>query len=143
MDGTCTLVPSEGEGKPNSASYQPRAYPAIEEYGIVWVWMGDAALASADRLPHFVFHGLDNPRWVSNFAIRDLEIDCGLMIENLLDPAHLPFTHEGTIAKRGEAQVCRAASQPQCLLRAFQRAPNSAKDWNRTHGIALSAPMSF
>lgn len=25
------------------------------------------------------------------------------MIENLLDPAHLPFTHEGTLAKRSDA----------------------------------------
>lgn len=26
------------------------------------------------------------------------------MVENLLDPAHLPFTHEGTLAKRKDAE---------------------------------------
>jgi hypothetical protein len=26
-------------------------------------------------------------------------------VENLLDPAHLPFTHEGTLAKRSDATL--------------------------------------
>jgi phenylpropionate dioxygenase-like ring-hydroxylating dioxygenase large terminal subunit len=29
--------------------------------------------------------------------------DHGLFIENILDPSHLPFTHDGTLSKRSKA----------------------------------------
>lgn len=33
----------------------------------------------------------------------DLDIDHSLMCENLMDPSHIPFTHDGTIGRRNQA----------------------------------------
>jgi len=103
VDGACVSIPSEGSESKNSIRVQ--RYPTEEQYGLVWVWMGDIDAASSELLPHFLFDDLYGcAGWTFNFATRDLEVDHGLLIENLLDPSHLPFTHEGTISKRSEAQ---------------------------------------
>jgi phenylpropionate dioxygenase-like ring-hydroxylating dioxygenase large terminal subunit len=41
--------------------------------------------------------------FVCQHLCYDLPIDHSLMVENLLDPAHIPFAHEGTIGKRENA----------------------------------------
>mmetsp|Transcript_33240 Transcript_33240/g.48839 ORF Transcript_33240/g.48839 Transcript_33240/m.48839 type:complete len:503 (-) Transcript_33240:124-1632(-) len=45
--------------------------------------------------------------FVQQLFCVDLPIDHSLMIENLLDPAHVPFAHEGTIGRRSDARQFR------------------------------------
>jgi len=45
-----------------------------------------------------------SPSPLSSLCLSNLRRDHGLMIENLLDPAHLPFTHVGTLATRDQAE---------------------------------------
>eukprot|EP00339_Tiarina_fusa_P019500 CAMPEP_0117028062 /NCGR_PEP_ID=MMETSP0472-20121206/20440_1 /TAXON_ID=693140 ORGANISM="Tiarina fusus, Strain LIS" /NCGR_SAMPLE_ID=MMETSP0472 /ASSEMBLY_ACC=CAM_ASM_000603 /LENGTH=181 /DNA_ID=CAMNT_0004735451 /DNA_START=449 /DNA_END=991 /DNA_ORIENTATION=+ len=86
--------------------YNAKLFPTKEMYKAIWVWIGDDMSEEEleQRFPYRFFDKYDDKNWATNFGERDLNIDHGLMIENLLDPAHLPFTHAGTLAKRSDAQ---------------------------------------
>eukprot|EP00013_Stygamoeba_regulata_P027159 CAMPEP_0177661834 /NCGR_PEP_ID=MMETSP0447-20121125/18928_1 /TAXON_ID=0 /ORGANISM="Stygamoeba regulata, Strain BSH-02190019" /LENGTH=378 /DNA_ID=CAMNT_0019167279 /DNA_START=53 /DNA_END=1189 /DNA_ORIENTATION=- len=106
--GACQRIPSLA---PDSREHQRRtrqaaatSYPTHEQYGFVWVWPQPGAEVDSALLPHHLFTRTSSPEWIANHGMRDLEIDHGLMIENLLDPSHLPFTHENTLAKRSDAE---------------------------------------
>lgn len=104
--GECTLIPSMPSTKSIGKAFCAYDYPTVEKWGFVWVWVGPKELADERLIPDHLFREFADPtNWATNWGSRDLEIDHGLMIENLLDPAHLPFTHEGTLAKRTDATV--------------------------------------
>ncbi len=96
--GACTRVPSLGDASPPSRA-AVRAYPCVERAGLVWVWPGDPSLA--DDRAGAAFDALDGYCLVR--GSRDLDVEHGLVIENLLDLAHSPFTHDGTLASREDA----------------------------------------
>lgn len=104
-NGDCLHLPTlpalaQGGKIPKAACAS--SYPCVERMGLVWVWPGDPAAADPALIqpqPE-----LDAPGWALVEGCRDFEMDHGLMIENLLDPSHLPFTHEGTLAKRSDAE---------------------------------------
>jgi chlorophyllide a oxygenase len=101
--GRCVHIPTLEEQKhiPRGAHIQARA--AIERGGLIWVWAGAAGTAAESRLAHYP--ALDSPEWwVAGQGVVDLDIDHGLLIENLLDSSHLPFTHRDTIARPEQAQ---------------------------------------
>ena len=104
-NGECTFIPSAPHKDPPKSSHC-KEFPSLEKYGTVWIYIGDE-LSEEERLkkfPDFLFVHRNSSTLVETSVYRDLDIDHGLMIENLLDPAHLPFTHEGTLAKRSDAQ---------------------------------------
>jgi chlorophyllide a oxygenase len=80
---------------------------------MIWVWPGPIELADDNDIPDVrPGRGVDaTPGYPEQPSIEkafDLDCDHSLMIENLLDPAHLPFTHVGTISKRSEMRPIRA-----------------------------------
>ncbi|KAJ3277537.1 hypothetical protein HDU76_010324 [Blyttiomyces sp. JEL0837] len=99
--GQCVKVPSLMPGKSIPANAKIRKYPTHEVDGIVWVWPGNVEdCEKADRPKSYHAAGGDiKPR----FGYMDLDIDHCLLVENFLDPAHLPFTHDTTIGKRKNA----------------------------------------
>ena len=71
--------------------------PVVEAGEMVWVWPGDAGAmtsgppAAAVQPPAgFQVHAR---------LVMDVPVDHGLLVENLLDLAHAPFTHTTTFAK--------------------------------------------
>ena len=90
------------------------------------MFKGDQSLAAQTPLPTQLFTEFeDTAHWSYTYGSRDFDMyspsssppflfftlshaiffrDHGLMIENLLDPAHLPFTHDGTISRRENAE---------------------------------------
>jgi len=101
-DGACTLIPSLPESAPIPRASRIPTYPCVERMGLVWVWPGDPALAEPEAIPDVP--EINDKRYLLVEGVRDFPMDHSLMIENLLDPAHLPFTHDGTISKRSKAQ---------------------------------------
>lgn len=101
-EGACLHIPTLGKGEPIPKASCASAYPCVERMGLVWVWPGDAE--AADPALITPQPELDQKGWTAVHGVRDFDMDHGLMIENLLDPSHLPFTHEGTLAKRADAQ---------------------------------------
>ncbi len=99
--GTCVRAPGLAKIPPQA---NVRAYPVVERYHWIWVWMGEAALADPDRIEDF--HWLDDPDWGAKGTLYHVEADYRLIIENLLDLTHLAYVHETTI---GNDAVANAA----------------------------------
>jgi chlorophyllide a oxygenase len=90
-EGVCEHMPS---CQPMAASV--KALAVREEAGMLWVWPGETLPDPA--LPQLA------PTIPDNFVLQaeilmELDVEHGLMMENLLDLAHAPFTHTGTFAK--------------------------------------------
>lgn len=100
--GTCTRVPQ----KPPSAT-MPRAcsFPSVPEVvakdGILWFGSSEQSISS---LPEF--HA--DPNYIVTDCAFDANYSYALQVENLLDPAHINFVHDGFQGNRkgaGEIQV--------------------------------------
>ena len=93
--GACVWAPGGGH-IPELACVH--AYPVHEKYGLIWIWMGDPALASTDDIidiPNY-----DDPAWgINRGAAMELECNYLLMCDNLLDPTHVAWVHETSFAQ--------------------------------------------
>lgn len=87
--GVCEKMPST-----KFVNVSIRALPCVEQDGMVWIWPGN-------EIPESTVPSLTPP---SGFTIHseivlDLPVEHGLLMENLLDLAHAPFTHTTTFAR--------------------------------------------
>lgn len=89
--GACVFNP-HGDGAIPKAAVVP-TYPVVERYGLVWVWMGDAAQADAARIPDFGF--LDDPTLTTNSGYIHGRGHYELYADNIMDLGHAEFLHEG------------------------------------------------
>lgn len=88
--GKCVRIPSQNAG----AGFVQPTYPLEERGFLVWIWMGDRALADPALIPPYADFGLDQPGWVTSGGERlELRARCQLLIDNLMDLTHLPFIH--------------------------------------------------
>jgi phenylpropionate dioxygenase-like ring-hydroxylating dioxygenase large terminal subunit len=107
-DGECTRLP-QLEGPLERAV--PRACATslrvVTRDGILWLWaaplLGSSAPADESRLERFLVDAVRAQGCVHLDYSRDLQMDASTLIENVLDPSHLPFTHDGTISRRSAA----------------------------------------
>ncbi len=91
--GACRHIPGQ-DIVPPTARVQP--YPVAVRYGLVWLWMGDPALADTAEIPAVRRHG--EPGWaVLDQGYQLHECNYRIIVENLMDPAHTTFVHKGTI----------------------------------------------
>lgn len=93
--GQCVWAPGGGR-IPSAAKVRP--YPVHEKYGLVWIWMGNAAIADPDDIidiPNF-----DSPDWGINSGDA-MKLSCNylLMCDNLLDPSHVAWVHQSSFAQ--------------------------------------------
>ncbi|THU50328.1 hypothetical protein C4D60_Mb06t19050 [Musa balbisiana] len=88
-DGKCEKMPST-----KLLNVQIRSLPCFEQEGMVWIWPGEAppmaTIPSLKPPPGFKVHAE---------IVMELPIEHGLLLDNLLDLAHAPFTHTSTFAK--------------------------------------------
>ena len=74
-----------------------RSYPAVERYGFIWVWPGEAAKADVALLPQL--HFFDNPQWAYGGGLYHVQADYRLMIDNLMDLTHETYVHANSIGQ--------------------------------------------
>lgn len=76
---------------PAPKSVQVHAYPLTERYGMVWIWMGEAANADPSLLPSIPSR--ENAAY--DFVTGHLQVSGNyqLVIDNLLDLTHVEFMH--------------------------------------------------
>lgn len=88
-NGVCEKMPST-----KAVNVRIQALPCIEHDGMVWIWPGDG-------VPEGTLPYLSAPAGYTTHAqiIIELPVEHGLLMENLLDLAHAPFTHTSTFAK--------------------------------------------
>ena len=86
--GACVGVPSLGESPPRA---KLKTYPIIERHGMLWIWMGDAALANAANIPDFSRLEADDATWWTGYLYSRGNYQ--LVVDNLLDLSHVEFIH--------------------------------------------------
>jgi len=87
-DGACAYNPHYA-ALPKAASV--KAYPLIERYGMIWIWMGDGE-ADEGKLPaDFAF--LENPKFKAVKGYLKVSGNYQLVVDNLLDLTHAPYLH--------------------------------------------------
>lgn len=104
-DGQCVHNP-HGNGKiPQKA--HTKTYPLVEIYDMLWIWMGEAAMADPATIPDFSCHTDDNFPTVN--GIIEMHVNYELITDNLMDLSHVEFVHAGLLGsdaiKRGEHEI--------------------------------------
>lgn len=75
-----------------------------ESQGVVWVWMSQKNPPNLNKLPWF--ENFARPGFQDTSTVHELPYDHSILLENLMDPAHIPISHDRTdwTAKREDAQ---------------------------------------
>ena len=105
LAGKCQHIPQ----LPKEAAIPRQAcvesFVVVKKQEIVWLWRGEKELANEDLIPTIA--NLDSASFVvTDFAI-DLPYAQSYLIENLLDPAHVHISHDGSLGNRQDAQPLR------------------------------------
>lgn len=90
--GTCVRVPGQ-DRIPGAANVH--SYPVVSRYNLVWIWMGDPALADPDKI--ILVEHYDDPTWGINRGDA-MEFPCNYLYitDNLLDPSHVAWVHQSS-----------------------------------------------
>lgn len=104
--GRCIEMPGQDRIPPMACV---RRYPVVERDRFVWVWMGDADRADPATIPSFFWH--DSPDWRMKPGYIHYQAHYQLVVDNLLDFAHLSYVHPTTLGTARVAQV-RATVEP-------------------------------
>lgn len=96
--GACIAAPTQPDMVPARAMV--KSYPVVDRYRLLWIWMGDPALADPDTIFHI--ENFDNHEWGYTDG-GALDIDCNYLwiADNLLDPSHVAWVHLTSFAGAG------------------------------------------
>jgi phenylpropionate dioxygenase-like ring-hydroxylating dioxygenase large terminal subunit len=91
--GRCIEIPGQSVIPPAA---KVRAYPVMERWNMLWIWMGDpgrADPAAIIDIPHF-----DQAGWAVNRGpAMDVACHYQWMTDNLLDPSHVSYVHASSL----------------------------------------------
>ena len=82
------------------------AYACVERQGLVWVWgepLRPGSSPAPDEATIPTCEALDDERFVWIDVSRDMPYSADMLLENVLDTSHVPFTHHRTISRRDRA----------------------------------------
>jgi vanillate O-demethylase monooxygenase subunit len=99
-NGRCTSMPSQETVNPSACV---RSYPVVERHRLIWLWMGDPALADPARVPDM--HWNDDPAWAGDGRRIHAKCDYRLVVDNLMDLTHETFVHGSSIGNRAVAEA--------------------------------------
>jgi len=96
--GRCTLNPHGNGATPASA--RVRAYPLLERYGFIWIWMGEAP-ADPAKLPDFSPLEEGHPN-AFGATYMHMKANYELITDNVMDLSHIDHVHGEMITTRGQ-----------------------------------------
>eukprot|EP01018_Ginkgo_biloba_P014645 Gb_20939 [translate_table: standard] len=104
-DGKCVKIPQLPSGAKIPRVACVRSYEVKQSQGVIWVWMADRSSADPKKLPWFEHYA--RPGFQELSSVHELPYDHSILLENLMDPAHIPISHDRTdlSAKRENAQA--------------------------------------
>jgi vanillate O-demethylase monooxygenase subunit len=110
--GKCVMIPSHPTG-PISPQAVVRAFPVIEQDGLVWIWPGDPAKTGLRKPPRAPEVGADE--W-ETICVGPLEVEGNylLLIENLLDITHFYPLHDGNIGDLANSRIPIELEEGEC-----------------------------
>ena len=96
--GTCVAAPTQQGQIPRRAVV--RSYPVTDRYRLLWIWMGDPALADPNLI--FPVENFDDPSWgCTDGGVLDIGCNYLWVCDNLLDPSHVAWVHVSSFAGAG------------------------------------------
>ncbi|KAK7321550.1 hypothetical protein VNO77_32311 [Canavalia gladiata] len=103
-EGKCVKIPQLPADAKIPRSACVTTYEVKDSQGVVWVWMSPKTSPNVDKLPWF--ENFARPGFQDISTIHELPYDHSILLENLMDPAHIPISHDRTdvSAKREDAQ---------------------------------------
>jgi phenylpropionate dioxygenase-like ring-hydroxylating dioxygenase large terminal subunit len=106
--GTCDRIPQQlPEAKAETSRRAcVKSLPTAIEQGLLFIYPGTATRAAETPIPVIpvpMIDGKPQDGWVMLNTFRDLPYDALTLLENVLDPSHLPFTHHNSVGKRSNA----------------------------------------
>jgi phenylpropionate dioxygenase-like ring-hydroxylating dioxygenase large terminal subunit len=95
FDGTGQCVHNpHGDGKiPKKAAVT--AYPLVEKHDMLWLWMGDKALADEATIPDFSCQS--DPDYPTFSGTIEMKANYLLLVDNLMDLTHVQYLHAGLL----------------------------------------------
>ena len=97
-EGICVRVPGQDRVP---AAARVRHFPVVEQDRLVWIWMGEAALADASTIVRHRFH--DEPGWAWTKDCYRIAANYQLITDNLMDLTHVGYVHRSTIGGTPQA----------------------------------------
>ncbi|CAA2970338.1 Protochlorophyllide-dependent translocon component 52, chloroplastic [Olea europaea subsp. europaea] len=98
--GDCKFIPqAPRDGPPVHTSLKAcvAVYPSCVQNNILWFWASSDPLYKdilSKKKPPYIPE-LDDPSFTNTMICRDLPYGYEVLIENLMDPAHVPYAHYG------------------------------------------------
>lgn len=98
--GECKLIPQEPPEGTQFHTFKKAcvaAYPSTVQNDILWFWPNTDPQYKdilARKKPPFIPE-IDDPSYTSLMGNRDIHYGYEVLIENLMDPAHVPYAHYG------------------------------------------------
>ena len=96
--GACVAAPTQADAIPRRAVV--KSYPVVDRYRLLWIWMGDPALADPDKI--FPVENFDDAGWgLTDGGVMDIDCHYLWVCDNLLDPSHVAWVHVTSFAGAG------------------------------------------
>jgi vanillate O-demethylase monooxygenase subunit len=104
--GSCVRIPGQA-AIPKDA--RVRSYPAIEQDGCIWVWMGERDRMDPAAITRFPT--MTRPGWQKTKLHARIACNYQLVIDNLLDLSHLSFVHATTVGSAELADLAEVKTE--------------------------------
>jgi phenylpropionate dioxygenase-like ring-hydroxylating dioxygenase large terminal subunit len=107
--GTCDRIPQQLPDAKAETSRRAcvKSLPTAIRQGLLFIYPGTSEKAAHTPVPVIPVPlsetGAPSDGWVMLNTFRDLPYDALTLLENVLDPSHLPYTHHGSVGKRSNA----------------------------------------
>lgn len=104
-EGKCDRIPQQVEGGTAQESKRACAtsFPTTERQGLLFVYPGQSENAPKVKVPIVEPMEKSPEGWVCIDTFRDLPYDALTLLENVIDPSHVPFTHHRSVGNRTNA----------------------------------------
>ena len=121
-----------------------RRYPAVERYGFIWVWPGDAAQADPALIPHLEW--AESPEWAYGGGLYHIKCNWQLMVDNLMDLTHETYVHSTSIGQKeiDEAPVSTKVEGEEVVTRRYMDNVMAPPFWRanlRANGLPDDQPV--
>lgn len=111
--GKCVAIPGQSSIPPQA---RVRAYPIVEKYRWLWIWMGDPGKADPALIPDWRW--TESPEWAFSRPERvRLQCNYQLISDNVLDVTHLAYVHGSSIGATSITEFPAKVERAERLVR--------------------------
>ncbi|KAL4308455.1 hypothetical protein GQ457_01G048660 [Hibiscus cannabinus] len=104
-NGDCKIIPQAPPDGPPVHTFKKACvavYPSTVQHDIVWVWPNADPqyqdIVTKKKPPYIPV--LEDPSYTKSMGNRDIPYGYDVLVENLMDPAHVPYAHYGLMRTR-------------------------------------------